>query len=170
MFATPVGDPIPPSDVVKALAAISPRLKIEWVGGAYGACYFALKERWKEGDVRWARVQSGELPEANAFDVLTMFPREVRTGDMIAWISSKWGDRAFAKDPRAEAERLIEQAKKLMAEADASHVDAAVETGTRRILDENDHLRLVRAGVERAHPMVHGADLSGEPKRLLAVG
>jgi hypothetical protein len=168
-FITPRGDPIPPSEVVTALAKISPRLKIEWINGAWGQSAFYLKEGWREGDPRWQRVQTGEMSEAQAFDVLTSFPREIRTDDMVAWVARRYGDRAISRDPRAEADRLVEQAKKLYAQADEKNIDKVVEDGTRKVLDENDHLRLVRAGAERAHPMVQGADLHREPKRLLEV-
>lgn len=175
VFITPRGDPIVPSEVTRELAQLSPRIKVEWVNGAWGTSSFVVKLQWPEGDKRWERVQTGELDPAQAFDIEQRFPREISTGEMVAWLRNRWGERNRPRNPKAEAERLIAEAQKLMQEADAQAVDTAVETGTQRILDESDHTRLVRGGFERAHPMVNGADFSAspstdrEPKRLIAV-
>jgi len=172
---TPVGHPIPPTDVVRELAMVSPRLRIEWVPGAYGQSYFGLKERWRDGDARWQHVRSGAMPEENAFDLVSRFPREMPTSEMVSWVRNHYGERNIPDDPGAAADKLIEEAMKLRRLAEQRTVDEAVETGTRRILDESDHLRRVQAGVERAHPMVSGTDfapgappdLPDAPKRLI---
>lgn len=161
---TPRGDPIPPSDVVAELERISPRLSLKWQNSAWGASYFALFEEWAPGDKRWERVQAGEISRENARDILTMFPREIRTGEMVAWVRNRWGERGIVKDPRAEAERMVAEGQRRLQALQESQVDQAVETGTQRILDESDHTRLVRAGAERPHPMVHGSDFSPTPE------
>lgn len=170
-FITPHGDPIPPSELVRVVEEAGAKsgltLTVEWLNGAWGTSSFVVKQRWPQGDPKWQRVQCGECAEANAFDVIFRFPAEMRTGDMVGMVRDKFG---YVRDPRAEAERLMAEAQRLYAQAEASAVDRAVEQGTQRILDESDHARLVRAGAERAHPMVHGTDFSSGPKRLLEVG
>lgn len=170
-LVTPRGDPVPPQDVVQRLTEYNQqrgtRLSISWVPGAWGCAYFGLFDGWKQGDKRWERVQVGETEEANARDLVTMFPKECSPAEMMAWVETRYG-RTVA-DPRAEADRLVAEAMRLRAQADEDAMNVAVETGTRRILDESDHLRQVRAGAERPHPMVHGTEFTepAEPKRLL---
>ena len=165
-FITPQGDPIVPASVEQELARRGYPVKIEWVRAAWGAGHFAAKQKWRENDPRWARVQSGEIPEEQAFDVAHMFPRECPTSEFVSYIENNWGNRI---DPRKEADRLIAEAMRLRAQADAEQVDGVVEHGIRRAQDDTDHQRLLRVeGThERAHPMVHGADF--EPKRLIEV-
>jgi hypothetical protein len=179
VFVTPQGRPIVPTEVLQELALLSPRIKVEWVDGAWGTSSFAVKMQWADGDPRWERVQKGEISPAQAFDIEQRFPREIRTGEIVAWLRNRWGDRARVANPRAVAEKMIAEAQELLRKADEAAVDQVVETGTQRILDESDHARLVRGGFERAHPMVNGADFApvapsapveqprGEPKRLL---
>lgn len=161
------GHPIPPQEVVQELNARYPGIRVEWLQGAWGMSGWALKKAWGSEDKRWERVRSGECDPDHAFDLLTRFPPETRSGDMLGWIDRNIaGSRRI--DPAKEAERLVAQAAKLMAEAQALGVDQVVDQGTQRILDESDHLRHVRAGAERAHPMISGADFTErEPKRLL---
>lgn len=159
------GDPAVPTDVVHALAIRNPDLKAEWLNAAFGQSGFVIKQQWPQGDKRWERVQTGEYNPAQAFDVVAWFPREMRTGEMVSWVEHNMGR---VRDPKKEAEKLIAQAEKLMRETTEGAVNQIVETGTERIVRESDHLRNVRAGVEEAHPMVHGADFSErEPKRLM---
>ena len=164
-IVTDRGNPYPPSEVVEFLARTKPRWKIEWLDAAWGMSGFVIKEKWHDEDKRWERVRCGECDPENAFDVIIRFPREIRTGEMVSWMENKLG---YVKDPAKEADRLIAQAMKLRADAEQQAVERAVETGTQRVLDESDHTRLVRAGVERAAPMVSGHDfVEREPKRLL---
>lgn len=165
VLVSPRGDPIPPRELVEALKARHPRFKIEWVKAAWGMSGFVIKEEWKESDPRRDEIRRGARDPESAFDLLTRFPDGCPTGEMLSWIENNLG---YVRDPVKEAERRVEEARKALEEAQARQTDQAVETGTRRILDESDHLRQVRAGAERAHPMVPGVDLSErEPKRLL---
>lgn len=171
------GAPLVPSELQRAVEAAGEKngltLTVEWLDGAWGTSCFVVKQRWPQGDPKWQRVQCGELDERNAFDVITRFPREMRTGDMVGYIRDKFG---YVRDPRAEAAKLIAEAERIMRDAQESQVDKAVEQGTQRILSESNHARLVRAGAERPHPMVHGADFTSdrepdrEPKRLIELG
>ncbi len=168
-LVTDRGDPIPPSEIVAELAAISPRYKLEWLNSAWGTSCFVLKTRWAENDRRWQRVQQGELPEHMAFDIEFRFPLGMSHDDMLGYVRSRHGDRGYVKDPVKEAERAVERAKQRLIDAQNAAVDSTIEQGTQRILDESNHLREVRAGVSGAHTMIQGADLvpDREPKRLL---
>lgn len=168
LLVTPRGDPVPPQSVVAQLQRVDPGLSIEWVAGALGTHYFGLFQRWRQGDPRWQHVQQGEIPEQSARDLVQMFPRECPTHEMAAWVERQYGQRAIA-DPRAEADKLVARAQQLYAQAQEQGIERVVETGTQRIEDESDHARLVRGGMERAHPMVPGGFEPSEPKRLLMV-
>lgn len=170
-FITVEGDPILPSDVEPELRQIDPFLKIEFVRGFGGMNAWVLKREWKQSDKRWARVQSGELPRHLAFDEEHRFPRDCPTGQMVAYVRARWGDRANGSTPEEKkklAEKMIEDAMKLQREAAVQAEDELVQKGTQRVLDESDHLRQLRSGLtgERVHPMVSGMDFDG-PKRLI---
>src|SRR6185369_6917680 len=162
LLVTPRGDPVPPRELVDALAARHPRFRIEWVKGAWGTSGFAVKEMWRDDDRRREEIHRGDRDPESAFDVVARFPVGCPTSQMLSWIENNLG---FVVDPVKEAQRRVDEAQKALADAQSKQTDAAVETGTQRYLDESDHLRQVRAGAESAHPMVSGHDF--EPKRLL---
>lgn len=165
---SPRGDPVPPPSVIDRLREISRRLSIEWVKSAWTPPYFALFERWREGDPRWAYVQNGTVKESQARDMLMMFPPTCSADELAAYVEHRWGERGIVADAAKEAERIARDASRRFAEHTEAGIEQAVETGTQRILDESDHTRLVRGGFERAHPMVPGAEFT-EPKRLIIV-
>jgi hypothetical protein len=159
------GHPILSPSVEQALKERHPNYRIDWIESAWGMSGFAIKERWKSEDPRWREVQEGKRDPDKAFDIVHRFNNDASSDDMLAFIENRMGR---VRDPKKEAEKLIAQAEKLMRESQEQRVDEVVAQGTQRILDESDHLRQVRAGVERAHPMVSGADFSErEPKRLI---
>lgn len=160
------GQPVPPQDVVRELWKINLGLSIEWVQGAFGTSCFGLFERWRQDDVRWERVRRGEYPEHLARDLVTRFPPECPTREMVSWVRARWGDRAVT-DPRAEAERLMAEAQRLMAQAQQEHEDRLVATVEQQHADESDHARAVHVGAASAHPMVPGGLTKDEPRRLL---
>jgi hypothetical protein len=174
-FITVEGDPILPSDVSVELAKIDPALRIDFVPMFGGLNAWCLKRQWRQNDPRWRTVQSGEIAAHQAFDIEHRFPRDCPTGEMVSYVQNRYGERANP-DPRAVAQRMIEEAQKMIRDADEAAVDTMVEKGTQRILDENDHLRLLRAedaGInthETAHAMVSGIEKGPEydgPKRLI---
>lgn len=167
---TAQGHPIPPQEVVQRLKQLSDRLSIEWVDGAWGAAYFGLFQRWGPEDPRWAQVQSGQVPEHQARDLVQMFPRECSAHDMAAYVENRWGDRNRANDPVKAAEYAVEQAQRRLDAAKALLVDKVVNKSVTESLKTDSHDRLVRAGAERAHPMVAGGlEPTDAPKRLLEI-
>jgi hypothetical protein len=161
------GEPIPPYDVVERLARIDERLSIEWVDGAWGCAYFGLFERWRQGDPRWSRVQSGEVSEKMARDLVQMFPRSCPAPEMAAFVEHRWGNRAVGY-PVAAAEAAVARAQQSLANAKEAAVDKAVSTSMDRFESESAHDRRMRSGNDTAHPMVSGHDFA-EPKRLIEV-
>lgn len=168
VLVSAAGTPVPPQDAVRRLKAVDDRLSLEWVPGAWGTQGFVLMRAWAPDDQRWQRVRSGELDPSGARDAIFRFPRDCSSADIGAYVENSYGDRAVG-DPVAEAERLVREAQERLEKAREGAITKAVDTGTQRIQDESDHLRLVQAGVERAHPMVPGGLERTEPKRLLTL-
>lgn len=166
-----VGHPVPPHEVVRRLP---PGASIKWVpsAGFYGTAYFALFKRWSPGDPRWQRVQSGEIKDEDARDIVQMFPRECPTHEMAAYVENRWGARNAPADPRAEADRMVAEAQKLYAQAEAESIDRAIDVSNQRSERESRHDLRVRAGADVPTPMVTvAADVSPAvpdgPKRLI---
>lgn len=149
--------PIPPQQVVRRLEQLSPRLKIEWCAGAHRP-YWGLKVRWPQGDPRWERVQTGEIPAAMAFDLDQMFPSDCAGEDMAAYVESRWGDRNLRSkaDAAEEADRIVNDAIKRRSDFMDSATHRVAVQSDERFARETKHDREVRAGVEKAHPMVRG--------------
>lgn len=168
VLVTPLGEPFPPDDVVKALAAIDPDLRIRWVESAFaGMSAFCIERRWRRGDPRWREVQEGRYSADSAFDTEGRFPREIRTGEMISWLKNRYRDAPLSKDQAAkEAERIVDDRFKTAKAAEEDAINRTVEQGTERAIRESDHDRLVRGGFAKAHPMVPGMHFDG-PKRLI---
>lgn len=160
-----LGQPVPPSEVVDRLRRIDEGLSIEWVESAWDMSYFGLFQRWRQGDPRWERVQNGEIPESKARDLLTMFPRSCPAYEMAAWVEQRWGARAMPKDPRKEADRLMEEAKRLYAQVQDDNIQKVVDESFERLGEESSHSLGLKAGVGTAHPMVAG--IGDGPKRLI---
>lgn len=160
------GEPLPPFDVVERLRRIDERLSIEWVEGAWGCSYFGLFQRWERGDKRWERVQSGEIPEKQARDLIQMFPRSCPPAEMAAFVEARWGSRAIPNDPKAEADRMVVEANRLYELAKQQNVEHLIDKSAERFAEESSHSLRVRAGAEAAHPMVAGHTFD-EPKRLI---
>lgn len=167
-FVTTEGDPMVPSDIDAKIQKFNPDLRIEFQRGFGGMNGWILKKRWRQSDPRWSYVQSGQTPADKAFDLEHTFPRDCPTADMLAYVENRWGERNRPRDAKAEAERLIERARKLMEIANAEKVDEIVDMGTQKILDDTDHQRELQAeealGVDgqTAHAMI----VNDGPKRL----
>lgn len=165
-----LGQPVPPTEVVERLRLIDERLSIEWVEGAWGAAYFGLFERWRQGDRRWERVQNGELPESKARDLVRMFPRECPAPEMAAFVEQRWGGRAIL-DPVKEAQKAVDRAQASLEKAKESAINAVVSKSMDKFDSETAHDRRLVSGADSAHPMVPGvgAGTMHEPKRLIEV-
>ena len=98
----------------------------------------------------------GRLPESHAFDIEQRFPRDCAPSDFVAYVRDRWGDRARSVDPAKEAERIVEEAKQNRRDVQESQVETVVGNSVQKVKDESDHMRRVRSGAERAHPMVSG--------------
>ena len=166
LLVTPQGDPTVPYEVEKAIKARHPRLKIEWLKAAWGMSAFVIKEEWGPNDKRREEIRRGERDPSTAFDILARFPPGISTNDMLGWIENNLGFQ-HGLDPVKEAERIVAEAQKRLAEVRSGQVDQTIQTGEDRYVREDSHDRAVRAGVEKAHPMVSGADFTDAPKRLL---
>lgn len=143
--------------MVVRLAAISPRLKIEWITGALRP-YWGLKVRWADGDPRWEHVRAGRMAEAQAFDLEQMFPPDCSALDMAAYVEQRWGEqhRTTGAEAAREAERIASDTARAQQAQKADNIDRVVESSTERSARESSHAKRVRAGAESAHPMVPG--------------
>ena len=161
------GHPVPPQEVVKRLPKGA---SIKWIpaAGFYGTAYFALVKDWEPNDPRWRRVQEGECAREDARDIVQMFPRECPPAEMAAYVEHRWGYRNTPSDPKAEADRLVQEAAALYAKAEQDNIDHAVEGSNERSARESRHDLRVRAGADTPTPMVTvAATFDDGPKRLL---
>lgn len=159
------GKPQLSPSVEQALAERFPTYRITWLDAAWGMSGWMISEQWKANDPRWREVQEGKRDPRKTFDTIHRFGADTRQDDILGFIEN---NMAQVPDPVKEAERAVELAMKRLQDAQERATNAVVEQGTQRIMDESDHTRAVRAGLETAHPMVSGANFTErEPKRLL---
>lgn len=76
------GTPEPPTDVVRRLRAVDPKLTLRW--GPWGA--WQLVREWRSGDRRWERVQTERYDPAMAFDVIGHIPNACSVDEVPAYV------------------------------------------------------------------------------------
>ena len=161
---TPMGDPVPPQDILRRVKAISPRYDIRWVSGAWGMSYFGLFEQWTERDARREWIQRGAHDPSKDYDLVYMFPVGCTPHEMAAYVEQRFGMRGI--DPRKEADRLVAEAQKLYAQASDEAVDKTVQLSMERRERESDHDLRVRGGLDTPTPM-SDVKIDLGPKRLI---
>jgi hypothetical protein len=114
------GTPEPPTDVVRRLRAVDPKLTLRW--GPWGA--WQLVREWRSGDRRWERVQTERYDPEMAFDVIGHIPND-----------------CSAEQVPALAERCIrewanaDEAKRMLDSWDHYHTGAAT-TDVQEVVEE----------------------------------
>jgi hypothetical protein len=159
-LVTAAGEPIPPQSVIRRLQEISPRLSLVWVGGGH-VRYWGLRERWRNGDPRWEHVQTGKIPFEKAYDVVMTFPPDCQGDDMAAFVEQHYGERNMLSkaDASKEADRIVNAQIAADAKVREGHIERAHTESVERFERETRHALRVRAGAEKAHPMVPGESL-----------
>jgi len=156
MFVRPGGQIIPPDHVVRRLQEKSPRLGLRWMAGAH-IPYWGVTQRWAPDDPRWARVQSGQMAESEAFDIAHIFKLDVTGDDMAAYIEQRWSETAHRKEGGEAAKEAIQtvmDAQKSTHATKEKNVARATQNSLERHERESRHALRVRAGAEKAHPMI----------------
>lgn len=74
MLYDAAGSPVAPPEIERRLKQVHDGLTLRWMAAGAGDSYWAVCCRWEESDPRWQRVQSGQIPESQAVDMVTMLP------------------------------------------------------------------------------------------------
>lgn len=152
-LVTAAGDPIPPQSVVQRLKGT--RYSVQWIGGAV-KCW-QLRERWRNGDPRWEMVQTGKIPSSMACDVLQLFPEDCPGDQIVSFIENYYGsgERTMSKGEAAkQAERIVDAARARNERKMNENIEQVHTNSVERHERESSHDLRVRAGVEKAHPMI----------------
>lgn len=150
------GAVVPPPSVVAALQQISPRLGLRWMTGAH-VPYWALTQRWAEGDPRWQQVQAGRIAESAAFDIAHIFPLDVSVADMASYVETRWSETAHRQtggQAASSANRAVDEARSDTAKVQSDAVARATSQSLERHERESRHDLRVAAGVDRPSPQV----------------
>lgn len=67
------GGPVPPSDVLQRIHEYSPSLGLRFMPD-FDRSRWAFTWEWPAKDLRWARVQSNEIPREAAYDIIGYLP------------------------------------------------------------------------------------------------
>ena len=152
MLITPRGEPIPPQEALRRLREIDERLSVKWVPSATGA-YWGIIETWKQGDERWARVNSGEITREQAFDLRAMLPPDCSAEEAVGFVERYFrpvGDAA--KDAAKHIEKLVKHNK----DTKAKHVENFLIEQEFKTARTSKHEYEVDLGVAAAHPISSG--------------
>ena len=106
------GTPEPPTEVVRRLRAVDPKLTIRW--GGWG--YWELIQEWKDDDPRWRLVQAGQYDPARAYVIIGTIPNSCSTDEVPAYV-----ERLLRQWPDAE------DAKRMLDKMDSYHTGTATE-------------------------------------------
>jgi len=94
------GQPEPSPEIQRRLRALDHRLYLEFV--PHFDKHWALKCRWKEGDRRWERVQTGSIAEAQASDIVGWLPIDCSVDEAPAYL-----ERSLSVFSQQQGERLL---------------------------------------------------------------
>ncbi len=119
------GDPEPPGDVVRRLAAVDPGLTLKWSAQHK---QWAVWREWPENDRRWQWVQEQRYSRAQAHDILGHVPNDCAVDQVPAYVS-----RILREFPTADAKRLLERMTEYNDKTD--EVAAAVETVAEQVAE-----------------------------------
>lgn len=123
------GQPTPPSEVVRRLEQVNPRLgvRVQRIPGQEGY-WWAFTLAWASEDPRWQLVQRGDMSPDSTFDIIGQLPRDAGVDEAYGYFvaSAKaihdQGDRdailaraeRWAQEPfeqlKAEAGQAVEEA------------------------------------------------------------
>lgn len=93
------GEPDIPDAIKRRLKALDGGFSIARRNG----CWWLL-QRWREGDPKWEWVQSGRLPESEAFDGIGAFPLDCPFDQMPAFI-----EKSLKEYPVRDLQRMAER-------------------------------------------------------------
>jgi len=152
MLITPRGEPVPPQEAVRRLRAIDERLSVKWVPSAAGP-YWGIIETWKQGDERWARVNSGEIAPEQAFDLRAMLPPDCSAEEAVGFVERFFEPVTDAAKQAAKAVDQVERHNKATKAQHLEHFHSEQEFKTART---SKHDYEVQLGLAAAHPISHG--------------
>lgn len=98
------GTPLANPDIQRRLAQIDPRLTLQFMKWGEKE-WWAVMERWPENDPRWQRVQGGEIPEAEAQDMLCMLPGDCSPDQAYGYLVNT----LVANQGRASWQKLLQR-------------------------------------------------------------
>lgn len=113
------GTPEPPTDVVRRLRAVDPKLTLRW--GPWGA--WQLVREWREMDRRWERVQQQEYDREMAFDVIGHIPNQCGVHEVPAYVERLLREWSNAD----EAVAMLKQMDHYHTGAPTAEVEAQVQ-------------------------------------------
>jgi hypothetical protein len=129
----PRGLPEPPTDIVRRLQQIHPRLSLIYQEQYSGGYHWAVILGWPEGDERYKYIQSGELPPGSDYDILCWLPADCSVDEAYGYVV-----RSFRAGSREEARQLVDRAHKWN--------EDVKERAWQEVLDEPLNRAEVRAG------------------------
>jgi hypothetical protein len=123
----PLGQPQPPSDIVRRLRQVHPALGLKFYQPGVGASAWALTWRWPDADPRREYIRRGQMAADADYDILTWLPLDCPVDQAAGYV-----ERALAHHPREDIKSLVSRVHHYNAEAavDANwrEVETAVMT------------------------------------------
>ena len=101
--------PAPPAEMVRRLQQIHPDLNLAFNDpGEHGGSHWTITWRWPTDDRRWQRVSSGEVPEREAFDIISRLPLDCSVDEAYGYVVNTFR----ANMSREDMAQLLERAHK----------------------------------------------------------
>lgn len=100
MLYNAYGNPEPSPEIQRRLRALDPRLFLEYLPDF--AKHWAVKCRWRHDDRRWEKVQTGQVPESAAADIVCWLPIDCSADEAPAYL-----ERSLGVFSQRHADRLM---------------------------------------------------------------
>lgn len=122
------GVPEPSPTIARRLSAISPGLHLRFLRVTQQ--HWAVCQTWVQNDVRWGRIQSGEISPDRAFDIIGYLPMDCPIEQAPALL-----ERMLRTYPKEDVQKMADA---VFAHNEAAPTAQAVEEAIAEVLDMPD--------------------------------
>lgn len=130
-------------ELQRSVQEIDDGLSLRWMTPVGLIPYWAVFFRWPQTDKRWSMVQSGEIPEAEAHDMILQLPRDCPPDQARSLIEKRcrnWGNAG-----RDDIAKLVERCQEANRKASVAAMQPTLDYAD-ELIDANKHTMLAEFG------------------------
>jgi len=144
------GHPSPPSEIVRRLRQVNPRLDLKWQPRWSGGYHWALVMDWQENDLRHKYVQRGEMDPNDTFDLLVHLPADCSADEAFGYL-----ERSCRSTGQVDFKQMLGRLQQFNADVKTKHWDEVLDPA-REIAETRAHKLFTdsRGDIPKSFPTV----------------